>query len=133
MNAKIIGNQMAVITTITLEQIKKLEAEKPAALRLYEGEGKEKKEVFCVKAGECGCVKPFGITFDAETNTTPKLAMVNLDLSGKPEDMDVKEYAAKKYGKALKALATLEAGFDGAIDAVDAEAAALRELIEVSL
>lgn len=133
MKAKVISNQMAVITTITLNEIKKLEAEKPAALRLYEGEGKEKKEIFRVVAGEHGSVKPFGITFDAETNADPKKACVTLDLSGKPEDMDIKEYAAKTYGKALKFLGQIEAGFEPALAEVAAEAAELRALIEVSL
>lgn len=133
MNAKVISNSMAVVTTITLDQIKKLEAEKPAALCVYEGEGKEKKEVFRVSAGNNGCVKAIGITFDSSTNTEDKLACVTVDLSGKPEDMNVKEYAAKKYGKALKYLAALEAGFKPALDEADAEAAALRELIKVEL
>ena len=133
MNAKVLGNNLAVITTITLDQLKKLETEKPEALCLYEGEGKEKRMVFRVAAGRTGCVQNIGITFDAETNNTPKLAMVNVDLAGKPEDADVTEYVAKHYGKALKHLKTLEAGFEGALAAAKAEAEELMSLIEVSL
>ena len=133
MNAKVLGNNLAVITTITLDQLKKLEAEKSEALCLYEGEGKEKRMIFRVATGCTGCVKDIGITFDAETNNAPKLAMVNVDLTGKPEDVNVTEYVAKRYGKALKKLKALEAGFEGALAAVKAEAEELMGLIEVSL
>ena len=133
MNAKVISNQMAVVTTITLEQIKKLEAEKPAALRLYEGEGKEKREVFRVAAGEKGCVSNIGITFDSETNDGDKFAVVTLDLSGKPESEDITEYAAKRYGRALKALSQVEANFTPALTAIEVEAEELRNLIQLVL
>lgn len=133
MNAKVISNQMAVVTTITLEQIKKLQAEKPEALCLYEGEGKEKKMVFRVMAGETGAVSNIGITFNAETNDELKLAVVTLDLSGKPESEDVTEYAAKRYGRALKALAKVETQFGEALTAIDVEAEELRSLIQVAL
>ena len=133
MNAKVIGNSMAVITTITLDEIKKLQAEKPEALCLYEGEGKEKKMVFRVEAGSTACISKLGICFNAETNTEPKFAMVNVDISDKPEDANVKEFVAKKYGKALKMLGKLEEGFGGALATVKAEAEELASLITISL
>ena len=133
MNAKVISNQMAVITTITLDEIKKLQAEKPEALCLYEGEGKEKKMVFRVMAGETGNVSNLGICFDSETNDENKFAVVTLDLSGKPEGEDVTEYAAKRYGRALKALSKVEGQFGEALTAIDVEAEELRNMIQIAL
>ena len=133
MRANVIGTSLAIITNVTLADLQKLQNKKPEALCLYEGEGKEKHEVFRVAAGSKAGINAFSITFNAETNNEPKYAMMNVDISAKPEDVNVTEYVAEKYGKALLYLSQLEENFCDALDCVDAEAAHLASLIQVSL
>ena len=67
------------------------------------------------------------------TNTEPKLAMMTLDISGKPAEMDVKEYIADNYGAAILKLSRVEEQFLPALEAAASERETISGMISVEL
>lgn len=132
MNVKVVGNNVIITTVVSLEELKELNKRKPEALVLTEKNGDKVKEIFRVGVGESS-LSVYGAAFSGNTNTEPKLAMLTLDISGKSEEMDVKEYIADTYGAAILKLSRVEEQFLPALEAAASERETISGMISVEL
>lgn len=132
MNVKVIGSNVVVTTVVSLEELKEISQRKPSALVLTEEIDHKMREVFRVGVGE-GSLNGRGAYFNGNTNTDPKCAMLTIDISGKPEEIDVKRYIADMYGAAILQLQKVEEQFLPALEAIASEQATLSEMISVEL
>lgn len=130
MKVYVMGTSMAVSTTVSLEDLKLLQAKKPEALSLVEKVDDENVEKFRVLTGANAALQKNVACFNGSTNGTPKMAMMTIDISGKPENKDAKEYAVEKYGEAILNLQKVEAQFQPALDEIATQSATLAGLIE---
>ena len=129
--ALITGSAMIITSTATPEQIKMLKKYRPSALKLYEGEGAAKKEVFMVdiQSNEPGVISKYGAVFSTRTDKNGK-ATITMDI---PTDVeDVKEWAADTLGVAILLLRKLEKQFAPMLDDVKAEKDAVAAAIVVA-
>ena len=133
MNAKVMGNNLMIVTTKTLKELAEIEKRRPKALLVTEEIDGEIAEVFRVTVGARGAISNYGISFNAETNTEPKCAMLTVDVGHKPSGMEMQEYVADKFGPALVYLGEIEARLDAAQEDIQAEKEMLAGLIEVAL
>lgn len=128
---KIVGNTVHIISSQKLEDVKLLAKYRPNALKLFEGSGSEKKEVFSIFTGgkDGGAVCPNGVIFSKATTADGK-ALVTLTA---PADCDdVKAWAQEEIGVAILLLKKTEAQFADAIDEVKAERDAVAASITVA-
>lgn len=130
MKVYVMGSSVGISTVVSLDELKLLAKKAPDALRLIEGEGKEKHEVFKVFVGEKSELKTWGACFNGSTNGDPKCAMMTLDISAKPEEMSAKEYVAEMYGVALLNLQKVEEQFKPALEDIAVKKATLADMIE---
>lgn len=131
-NVKIVGNTCIVEASVTLAQLKKIEASRPKTLVLYEGEGSEKEEVFRIATGKGnGHVGASGWNFGEATSASGN-ALITMQL---PEGVDgaeaAKKWAAKKIGTGIIQLKKIEERFSGVLGEIDAENAAVESCITV--
>lgn len=129
--ALITGSAMVITSTATPEQIKMLKKYRPNALKLYEGEGASKKEVFMADIQEDmpGCIGKYGAVFSTRTDKDGK-ATITMEI---PSDVaDVKEWAADTLGVAILYLRKLEKQFAPMLDDVKAEKDAVSAAIVVA-
>lgn len=127
----IAGDSIVIVSSKTLDQIKDLEKYRPKALRLYEAdEDGNKAEVFRVASGTTGVINGNGAVFASATHDDRKLATITMPIPAGVAD--AVDYAAEKIGVAITLLNKVEAQFNAAITAVNAEKAAVRECIAVA-
>ena len=124
------GAAMVVTSSATPEQIKTMKKYRPAALKLYEGEGNAKKEVFMVDIAKGdGCISPLGAVFSERTNKDGK-ATITIPV---PHDVDdVKAWAADTLGVSILLLRKLEKQFAPMLSDVAAEKEAVEAAIVVA-
>lgn len=133
MKIRVLGTTLMVSTEVSLEQLKELTARKPDALKLVEENDGKKAELFRVSVGQTAQLNHFGATFTGVTNNEPKVAMLTIDIGSKPEDANVKDYIADKYGAAILNLQKVETQFKPALDEIASERATLAGLIDIAL
>lgn len=124
------GSALVITSSATPEQIKTMKKYRPSALKLYQGEGTAKKEVFMVDIGEGqGCIQSIGAIFSTRTNHAGK-ATITIPV---PQDvMDVKEWAADTLGVSILLLRKLEKQFAPMLEEVKAEKEAVASAITVA-
>lgn len=126
----IAGDSIVITSGKPLETIKELEKYRPKALGLYETDDDGcKVEVFRVATGSNGIINSNGAVFASVTHDEHKLASITMPLPAGVTDAAV--YAAEKFGKAVTMLNKVEAQFADAIQAVEAEKTAIKQLITV--
>lgn len=126
---KIVGGVAVIESALKLEDIKKLAKYRPAALRLFEGTGKDKEEVFVIGAGRgYGSISTYGASFGGHTTTDGK-ATITIEIPEGTEDP--KAYIADKVGVAILNLNKVEAQFEAANADIDQEIAAINANITV--
>lgn len=128
--AMITGGAMVIVSTATPEQLKMLKKYRPSALKLYEGEGAAKKEVFMagIDSG-AGCINKYGAIFSDRTDKNGK-ATITMTI---PEDVaDVKEWAADTLGVSILHLRKLEKQFAPMLEDVKQEKDAVAAAIQVA-
>ena len=128
--ALITGSAMVITSTATPEQIKTMKKYRPNALKLYEGEGANKKLVFEVDIEEGpGFINRAGAIYSERTDASGK-ATITLNI---PEDVaDAKEWAADKLGVSILHLRKLEKQFAPMLTEVAAEKEAVAAAISVA-
>ena len=97
--AVVTGSALVITSSATPEQLKTMKKYRPQALKLFDGEGSAKKEVFMVSIGPgAGFISKDGAVFSERTNKNGK-ATITMDI---PEDVaDVKEWAADMLGVSI--------------------------------
>ena len=114
-DVRIAGNTVVITSTVTLEQIKRLEKHRPEALEVRNA----KDEVtFRVGTGS-NSLNTFGASFNSATLDERKLALIQIEI---PDGVtDAKTWFAETYGKALVLLKQVEAELNTAIRVVAGE------------
>lgn len=124
------GSAMVITSSATPEQLKTMKKYRPHALKLYEGDGNTKKEVFMVDITKGdGCISPLGAIFSERTNQAGK-ATITIPV---PQDVEnVKEWAADTLGVSILNLRKLEKQFAPMLNDVKAEKEAVAAAITVA-
>lgn len=129
--AKIViaGDAVVVTSSLTLDDIRKVEKYRPEALILKGGED-NKEPIFSVGTAKSGSINQYGVTFASESHDESKLAQLTMTLCG--VNGDVKEYVADKIGAAVETLNQVEATLPSVIEDIDAKKQAIIESITVA-
>lgn len=127
--AVVTGSALVITSSATPEQLKTMKKYRPQALKLYDGEGAAKKEVFMVSIGPgAGFISKDGAVFSERTNKNGK-ATITMDI---PEDVaDVKEWAADMLGVSILNLRKTEKQFAAMLADVQKEKEAVAAAIVV--
>ena len=121
----VIGEAVVVTSDLKLEDIETAKKYRPEALKLF----KDKEQIFEIDTSDrsSGSINKYGATFskttDAEGHATITL---QVDRTG-----DVAAEIQDKIGLALLNLKKIEEGFGAAIESINADKAAIAQLIEV--
>lgn len=126
---KIVGSVAVVESGATLANIKKLQKYRPNALKLFDGTGKDKEEVFVVGAGKGnGSICTYGASFGYAT-TEDGRATITLVI---PEGTtDAKKWVMETVGTAILNLNKVEAQFEAVGEEIDTELNAIESNITV--
>jgi len=127
---KIAGGAVVVESAAKLADVKKLAKYRPNALKLTEGQGNEKHDVFAVTAAASGSgsINQYGVSFGTQT-TEAGNATVTLVL---PDNVtDPKKWAMDVIGAAILKLQKVEDQFAAASNEIDAEIAAIEDTMTV--
>lgn len=127
--AVVTGSALVITSSATPEQLKTMKKYRPQALKLFDGEGSAKKEVFMVSIGPgTGFISKDGAVFSERTNKNGK-ATITMDI---PEDVaDVKEWAADMLGVSILNLRKTEKQFAAMLADVQKEKEAVAAAIVV--
>ncbi len=126
---KILGNSVVVISSVKLEDFKKVEKYRPSALILMGGEdGKE--PIFRVGTGHSN-INEYGAEFNCATRDNEKKAMLTMAYFAENEDSDVKNDIVESLGVPMLNLEKIEARIPAIIEEIDAERASIESKIEV--
>lgn len=127
--AVVTGSALVITSSATPEQLKTMKKYRPQALKLFDGEGSAKKEVFMVSIGPgAGFISKDGAVFSERTNKNGK-ATITMDI---PEDVaDVKEWAADMLGVSILNLRKTEKQFAAMLADVQKEKEAVAAAIVV--
>lgn len=128
----IAGDAVVITSSMTLDQIKTLEKYKPKALWLYETNDDGDKELtYAVGTTRgAGSISEAGASFGSQTHDDDGLATITMILPTGIED--VKEYVADRVGYFVMKLNAIEAAVPAALEAVEAEKAAVMENITIA-
>ena len=127
---KVVGGVAVIESDAKLETIKKLQKYRPDSLRLFEGTGKDKEEVFAICAAPKGngSINIYGASFGTATTTDGKATITLMIPEGTG---DAKEWVKETVGVAILNLNKVESQFTGAIEEIDTELAAIEANIAV--
>ena len=127
--AVINGGAMVITSSATPDQLKMLKKYRPSALKLYEGEGAAKKEVFMVSIDSgAGCISKLGAVFSERVNKNGK-ATITMTI---PDDVtDPKAWAADTLGVSILNLRKTEKQFAAMLEDVKKEKDAVAAAITV--
>jgi len=127
----IAGDAMVITSSMTLEEIKKLEKYSPKSLVLKEKEDSKDVEVFRVGSTDgAGSINQYGASFGSASHDEKALATITMCI---PKDTeDAVSYAADKVGAALMNLNRIEDGSALALRIVDEERAKVLQNITVA-
>ena len=126
----IVGGAMVITSSATPDEIKTVKKYRPSALKLYEGEGNSKKEVFMVGIDSgAGYISKMGAIYSDRTDKNGK-ATITMNI---PDDVtDVKEWAADTLGVSILNLRKTEAQFAAMLEDIKQEKAAVAAAINVA-
>lgn len=121
------GGAFIVSSAFTPQQIAHIKKYRPNALKLYEGEGCNKKEIFMIDIGDvAGCLSGFGAVYSTRPGADGKATLTMLI----PQDVtDVLAWVYDNYGTALLKLRKTEAQFAAAFEEVENEMTAVADAI----
>ena len=131
--AKIIvaGQAVVVTSSISLEDLQKVEKYRPDALVLYKGEGAEKEPDFKIGLSDgAGRIGKYGIEFGAESNDEQKLASVTM-IMPEPAD-DVKEFISDAIGASVLKLSELEKIVPEVLEEIEKEREEISRVITIA-
>jgi hypothetical protein len=123
---KLMGNQIAIVSALTLEQLDTIRRRKPEALKLKDEKGE--KAVFVVDTGFEGNVSKYGVVFAAQEVIGGR-AIFSMEA---PSDdaVEVRKYINENWGTVVFDLNKVEAQCTEAFAAIAAEEAAIATMIE---
>jgi|GEM_PF-4816773 len=132
MDINIISDVFIITTKLTVTDIALVAKHKPDALRVFEGEGADRKPVFAVSYNEGRQhLASFGITFGDKTRCESGFATYKGDIPRSVERGKEKEYVADIVGTCLDYLAKIETQVPSAVSEIKTARASLLSKIRV--
>ena len=125
-DVRIAGNIIVLTSTVTLEQLKKIEKHRPESLEIRNGKD---EVIFCVGTGS-NALNINGASFNAATLDERALALITLQIPG--DVQNAKLYFAETYGKAHIMLKQVEAGLGEVVRNVAEEIAEIMNDVQFS-
>lgn len=124
----IAGNSCVITSSMTLADLQLAEKLNPEALILTNEKDDEIFRVSHTEKNASGYLNKFGATFGSRANAEGK-ATITLSL---PEGVsNPAEYVEEEYGLALLMISTMEEGMPEVMEAIRADKAAIKEMIQV--
>jgi len=123
---KLYGNQIALVSALTLEQLDAIKRRKPEALKLKDEKGE--KTVFVVDTGIAPSISKYGVCFASQEVIGGK-AIFSMEA---PSDdaVEVRKYINENWGTIVFDLNKVEAQCVEAFAAIASEEAAIATMIE---
>lgn len=123
---KLMGNQLALVSTLTLNQLETIKRRKPEALKLKDEKGE--KTVFVVDTGIAPSISKYGVCFASQEVIGGK-AIFSMEA---PSDdaVEVRQYINENWGTIVFDLTKVEAQCTAAFRAIADEEAAIGTMIE---
>jgi len=116
-DVKIAGNAVILTSTVTLEQIKRIEKHRPETLEIKNAKD---EVIFRVGTGS-NCFNSHGASFNAATLDNRELAFISLQIPAGVTD--AKRYFAETYGQPHLHLKAVESRLAAVLTAVESEIA----------
>ena len=123
----IAGDAVVVESALTNGQLKMVEKYRPDSLAIKNEDGEVE---FAVATAPKGLVSSFGVSFCTCGKADNAKASVTMPLPA--GTADAKAYVSDTYGPAVRKLAEIEAGYEAAKSAIDADKAAIDAMITVA-
>ena len=129
-SATITGSAVVVTSDVKREDLATIEKYRPKMLHLFEGEGDERQEVFCIGLNEeTGWLGRNGAIFGKRTTDEGK-ATITMVL---PNNVtDAKKYVEEQYGVSLLMLDKFEASVEAVLTEINNEKTKISEHITVA-
>ena len=123
---KLMGNQLALVSALTLEQLDAIKRRKPEALKLKDEKGE--KTLFVVDTGFAPSISKYGVCF-ASQEVIGGRAIFSMEA---PSDdaVEVRKYINENWGTVVFDLNKVEAQCTEAFSTIAAEEAAIATMIE---
>lgn len=123
---KLMGNQLALVSALTLEQLDAIKRRKPEALKLKDEKGE--KTLFVVDTGIAPSISKYGVCFASQEVIGGK-AIFSMEA---PSDdaVEVRKYINENWGTIVFDLTKVEAQCAEAFRLIAAEEAAIATMIE---
>ena len=127
---KIVGSVAVVESSAKLETIKNLQKYRPNALKLFEGTGAQKEEVYAVCAAPrgTGSINRYGTSFGTSTTEDGRATVTIMIPEG---TADAKKWVKEEVGVSILNLNKVEEQFAAANEEITAELAAIEANIAV--
>ncbi len=128
--AKILGSACVLTSTHSLETIKLVQKYRPNSLCLYDGEGRDREEVFRVgiTTKNNGTVNKFGVGFSDTPGADQKATVTMMIPDGTP---DPKAWAEENLGGAILMLTKVESQITSVLEEINQEKAKVSQAITV--
>lgn len=122
------GDAAVVVSSIKLEDLRKVAKYRPDALTLKDEDG---NAYFAVCVGKKPEIGKFGVVYNAEMNDGSGIACLTVDISDRNPAVDVKTYLADLLGGTLANINAVETGVAATLSEIDAEIASVKDSIEI--
>lgn len=123
---KLMGDKIALVSAMTMEQLKKVKKHRPEALKLKDAEGKS--VVFAVDAGAVATMSKYGVVFASQEVVGGK-AIYTVDAPSS-DPVEVRHYINDMMGIVALNLNKVETQCTAAFADIADEVAAIETLIE---
>ena len=122
------GDAVVIVSSMKLEDLKKIQASKPDALVLKDKDGNQE---FAVSTGCHGEAGKYGVIFNAESNDGSGLACVTVARPALAEDETIEDAIVDAYGAAITQLNAVEAGLPEVLKEIDKARAEIKSQVTV--
>lgn len=132
MKAIVKFNNLFITSAYDVATLAKVAKFRPDALSLTKGEGKEKTVLCMMGVGKKASYSPFGIVFEKDSVTAPKVATLTVEL---PESLkttaDINAWVRDNLGLAIVNCEKIEAQVAAAMTEIAADEAAMNAAITI--
>lgn len=130
-NIKILGDAVVITSAVKFEDIRTIEKYNKDALTLKVEEEGKMIPVFGVATGKTGEINQYGATFASATRDEDGFATITICIKDLGEDVNVKDWVADKFGKAILNLNKVEATIPEVLEKIAEEKAEILDNIAV--
>ncbi len=130
-NVLVAGHSAIITSSLSVEEIKKVQKYQPDALTLKDEEGEPIFKIGFAAHGT-GDVSKFGVEFDAAPGVNGKAVVTMAFCPGDGNEDEVKTALAEIIGAAMVNLSKIEAAVPGILESVNAKIEAVKATITIA-